>query len=324
MVPSIIQYFPYTIKSQGPRNAHDQDSIQKGMLLKIENGYSCLHPHPELGDPSLETLIEDIKSDKPKLNLSLKALACAAIDGNARSLNKSLFDEIEIPKSHYLLSPFEIQKDSFDQKIFDLKKFGFRKIKIKLSSKLDENYLILDKLSQYAKDFQWRIDFNESLNKRSFQEFLQNLTVDHLEHIEFIEDPFPYHPNEWSLMETHYPIKLAKDFNPSQDPKGYSFIIHKAARDNLAITLEIAKSHGKKVVVTHYMEHPLGLYFAAYEAAKISKEIPIEDCALLWPEFFTAPEGCPIVENDGPSLKKPLGHGLGLDEYLKNLTWKNL
>ncbi|MBP7845522.1 MAG: hypothetical protein KA116_12000 [Proteobacteria bacterium] len=324
MVQSLIQYFPYAIRSQGSRNAHDQDSIQRGMLLKIVNGYACLHPHPELGEPSLDALIEDIKSNKPKFNLSLKVLACAAIDGNARSLKKSLFEDSEIPKSHFLLNLAELNQNTLEKKIYSLKSLAFNKIKIKLSSKLDENYLILDKLSQYAKDFKWRLDFNESLNKRSFQEFIQNLSADQMDHIDFIEDPFPYHPNEWALMESHYPIKLAKDFNSSLDPKGYSFIIHKSARDNPAITLELAKNYGKKVVVTHNMDHPLGVLYAAYEASKLSKEISLEDCGLLWPEFFTVPEGCPPIHNNGPSLQKTQGHGLGLDDYLKNLNWKNL
>jgi hypothetical protein len=62
MVQSLIQYFPYAIRSQGPRNAHDQISHQNGVLLKIENGYACLHPHPALGEPSLDDLIEDKRS----------------------------------------------------------------------------------------------------------------------------------------------------------------------------------------------------------------------------------------------------------------------
>jgi O-succinylbenzoate synthase len=324
MVQSLIQYFPYAIRSQGPRNAHDQISHQNGVLLKIENGYACLHPHPALGEPSLDDLIEDIKSNKPKFNLSLKALACAAIDGNARSLKKSLFEDSEIPKSHFLLSCTELNQNTLEKKISSLKSLAFNKIKIKLNSNLDENYLILDKLSRYAKDFKWRLDFNESLNKRSFQEFIQNLSADHMDHIDFIEDPFPYHPNEWALMESHYPIKLAKDFNSSLDPKGYSFIIHKSARDNPAITLELAKKFGKKVVVTHNMDHPLGVLYAAYEASKLSKEISLEECGLLWPEFFSYPDGTAPLSQDGPVLRKATGHGLGLDDYLKNLNWKNL
>ena len=46
----------------------------EGALIRIGDGFGCLHPWPELGDPGLEDLLEELRNDAVGSGLAKEAV----------------------------------------------------------------------------------------------------------------------------------------------------------------------------------------------------------------------------------------------------------
>jgi O-succinylbenzoate synthase len=78
---------------------------------------------------------------------------------------------------------------------------------------------------------------------------------------------------------------------------------------------------GPRVIVTSYMDHPLGQTFAAWEAARVKvKEI----CGLQTHGLFEANEFIEALGDLSPEFNIPKGTGLGFDDLLEALPWTKL
>ena len=66
----------------------------------VDGGYGCVHPWPEFGDAPVEEQLR-LLSEGVTTPVTAMALRCAEIDGEARRAGVSLFEGLEIPRSHY-------------------------------------------------------------------------------------------------------------------------------------------------------------------------------------------------------------------------------
>jgi O-succinylbenzoate synthase len=103
-------------------------------------------------------------------------------------------------------------------------------------------------------------------------------------------------------------------------------MVIKPAVDEPFLLAEAAVRHGQQVVLTSYMDHPLGQAFAAWEAARLGLQFPglvgiggLQTHHLFEPDAFSEALG-----PWSPDFKVPAGTGLGFDDALDALPWTRL
>ncbi len=314
-------YYEYSLTACGPLNAKAAEVCRKGALIKTdEGGYGCIQPWPELGDACLEDELTALKAGLP-LALGFCALECAKADAQARAAGVSLFEGLSIPHSHATLpacvSPSTVR-------MMDMK--GFTAGKIKASSNLVAAKERLTMLASMVPSWRWRLDFNESLNDNEALEFWRSLPDFLKNKIDFIEDPCPFTLNGWErLVDAGIPLALDVGSDVRRQPVITSDLpiirIVKPARETTP------KDLSQPPVFTTVMDHPVGQLWAAYQAANyykdaLPKEIPL--CGLCTHLLF---EPDPFIDKLGginTRLTPPGGTGLGFDEMLAALPWKEL
>jgi len=80
------------------------------------------------------------------------------------------------------------------------------------------------------------------------------------------------------------------------------------------------------VVVTSYMDHPLGQSFAAWEAARLTLQFPglVKTCGLQTHGLFERTPFTEALSEVAPGFSPCAWTGLGFDELLETLTWQKL
>jgi len=152
-----------------------------------------------------------------------------------------------------------------------------------------------------------RIDFNATLTA---DEFLRlKLPRDR---IDFIEDPCPYDASTWRMLRDRTGLRLALDRVVAEE--GVDVLVVKPAVQEMPRT-------SREIVVTSYMDHAIGQFFAAYVAA--SHGIT-NVCGLFTHVLYESDPFFECVRADGPRLLAPEGTGIGFDDLLEGLPWKKL
>jgi O-succinylbenzoate synthase len=153
-----------------------------------------------------------------------------------------------------------------------------------------------------------RIDFNATLTPEEFVRIAATLPA---ERIDFIEDPCPYDVETWRGLRQRTNLRLALDrFAGIAD-----VLVHKPA-----LSAEFPSFDGE-IVVTSYMDHPVGQFGAAYVAATHTVSAR---CGLMTHVLYEAEAFIERVECDGARLLPPPGTGIGFDDLLESLPWKPL
>lgn len=291
-----ISYSPYTLKGKPPFKDRD------GALLRVEFkdetvGYADVHPWVEFGDKPLSEQISLLQKGIPT-SLTSRSLYFAKIDADARKAKINLFKEFVFPESHWLMnSPNEtIPKE-------------FTTVKIKADPKVDLN----KQLAVLPKHLKIRIDFNNKHTYESFSKWVPSIR-EYWDRIDFIEDPFPFHFEQWKKV----PVTLATDF---QKEIG-DIAIMKPAVDNFEDFEDC-----ERVIVTSYFDHPIGQLGAAYIAGIYNDKHPLrkEVCGLLTHLFYEPNPFSERLSLEGAQLKANTeGLGFGYDDLLKNLSWTPL
>lgn len=153
-----------------------------------------------------------------------------------------------------------------------------------------------------------RIDFNARLSAEEFLQIAPNLPR---EQIDFIEDPCPYDEEVWQDLRDKTGLRLALDrFEGVAD-----VLVHKPA-----LHTSFPRFNGE-VVVTSYMDHPVGQFFAAYVAAtnRVSARCGLFTHVLYEPNAFIE-----RIRSDGARLLPPEGTGIGFDDLLEDLPWTKI
>jgi O-succinylbenzoate synthase len=152
-----------------------------------------------------------------------------------------------------------------------------------------------------------RIDFNASLTP---DEFLR-LRLPR-ERIDFIEDPCPYDAATWRMLRDRTGLRLALDREVAEE--GVDVLVVKPAVQEMPST-------SREIVVTSYMDHAIGQFFAAFVAAS---HRATSVCGLFTHVLYEPDPFFERVRADGSRLLAPDGTGIGFDDLLESLPWKKL
>lgn len=288
-----IYYWRYHLTPRRKLNALAAPHAREGALLRAGSGFGDIHPWPELGDAPLDEQLAMLGRGE-MTPLTAASLRFADIDGAAREEGRSLFDGLSIPPSHWLFSDGAVPR-------------GFDTVKVKLGPDAD-----VDELRVLA-GYRLRLDFNATLEPREFSRFVARLPIDVKESIDFVEDPCPYDGPTWSWLRAKLGIRLALDRAIAEE--GVDVLVVKPAVQPMPQTT-------KEIVITSYMDHPVGQLCAAYVAARNAERV--SSCGLMTHVLYESDEFIERLDRDGPYLKPPPGTGVGFDDLLEKLPWKHL
>lgn len=310
---------PYRLRSRGFLNSLSNRREFFGTLIRVGEGYGCIHPWPELGDPSLEKCLDDLRGQR-FWPIVRRAMRCAEFDNAARSREESLFEEMEVPRSHGTL----VKADAKD--LTAAVEAGFDTVKIKVGRDLTAETEFLKIMLATHPQLRWRLDFNEALDPATADAFLTGLSPQARVAIDFIEDICPFSETIWEALWKKHHIRLAVDHESAPHRKAAQVMVIKPAVDEPFPLAEAAGMNGQAVVYTSYMEHPVGQAFAAWEAARMGLIFPgltstsgLQTHHLFEKDAFTESLGA-----WQPDFTVPEGTGLGFDDALAALTWEKL
>lgn len=306
----------YRLRARGFLNAVSGRREFDGVLIRIGEGYGCIHPWPELGDPSLEKCLEDLASAR-RWPIVRRAVRCAEYDAAARSHAESLFDEMEVPKSHATLP--EADGAMAEQAI----EAGFTHLKMKCGRDAGKERACIEGIAGAHPMVKWRLDFNETLDPETVVGWVSGLSEAARRTLDFLEDPCAFSERGWEKLYRELRVPLAVDREAAPNRKAAQVCVIKPAIDEPWLLAEAALSHGQRLVVTSYMEHPLGQAFAAWEAARLGLQFPGQPgvCGLRTDVLFQPDAFTEMMGAWSPDFNPPPGTGLGFDDLLDALPW---
>ena len=289
----------YTLTPRRKLGGVAREGPREGALLRADDGFADVHPWPELGDAPLDEQLALLARGETT-PLTRASLHLAAVDADARRRGVSLFEGLTIPESHW---PGSNPPEGFDT------------VKTKGVKDVPEHVRI-------------RIDFNCTLTGGEFLRIAETLPR---EQIDFIEDPAPYDARVWQRLRHDTRLRLALDRGgqallpvlrgggqallPVLPGDSFDVLIHKPA-----LSVGFPEFSGE-VVVTSYMDHPVGQFGAAYVAATNSVSAR---CGLMTHVLYEPDAFIECIERDGARLRPPRGTGVGFDDLLQALPWKRL
>lgn len=287
-------------------NSKTARKVYEGALVRDEAGFGCLHTWPELGDPTLQECLDDLAGNH-KSSLVKQTLACIEADGEARAEGRSLFEGLKVPSSHATLPVLN------EMILCEAVQRGFSYVKVKGGKGGGEDLRGVRAMMRQFPKLKWRIDFNENGEVNELLEELSYWSEDEKAVIDFLEDPVPYLSGGWERLVEEAGVGLALDRQLELDRGDSDVQVVKPAVQEM--------KSGSRVVVTSYMDHPLGQAFAAWEAARAGVK---EVCGLQTHGLFEPDEFSEILGPVSPEFKIPEGAGLGFGDLLESLPWTKL
>jgi o-succinylbenzoate synthase len=274
----------YTLTPRRPLRGVARPGRREGALLRVDEGFADVHPWPELGDAPLEEQLALLARGETTA-ITEASLKMARLDGDARRAGRSLFEGLTIPESHW---PGDDPQPGFDT------------VKVKGAGSLPTGVRL-------------RIDFNGSLTP---EEFLRIAATLPREWLDFVEDPCAYDPSVWQDLRARTGLRLALDRSlPAGELNGVDVVVHKPAIASRFPDVP------QPVVVTSYMDHPVGQSGAAWVAATNPTEAR---CGLFTHVLYEPDAFIERLQSDGARLLPPEGTGVGFDDLLDRLPWKML
>jgi len=310
----LVDYWRYELKPKRRLSAIAAEGPRYGALIRADGGYADVHPWPELGDAPLDEQLAMLARGETT-PLTDASLHFASVDARARREGRSLFAGLTIPPSHW---PGPDPPEAFDT------------VKLKSIDRIPDRVRL-------------RIDFNATLTADEFVRIAA--TLPH-ERVDFIEDPCVYEPSTWTDLRARTGLRLALDRVGSTEHRQeclchighsqeltpiagepmwhrHSCLCSFEGADVVIIkpALQPIPNIEAEVVVTSYMDHPIGQLCAAYAAANAGITTT---CGLITHVLY---ENDPFLERmqiDRTRLVPPGGTGWGFDDLLENLPWCRL
>jgi len=309
----------YRLKARGFLNSISNRNIFEGALIQVDGGHGCIHPWPELGDPTLEKCLADLAGAR-RWPIVRRALRCAEYDRAARGYDESLFEEMEVPLSHATLAKADAAG------VASAVEAGFTTVKLKAGRDPATESKFLETMATEFPALQWRLDFNESLTPEQAADFLLGLSEKTRAAIDFAEDPCPYSESAWTALRRETRLNLAVDREASPLSSAAQAMVIKPAIDEPFLLAEAAIANNQRVVLTSYMDHPLGQAFAAWEAARLELQFPglVGLCGLQTHHLFEPDRFTEELGPWSPTFKAPTGTGLGFNDLLDAQPWTRL
>ena len=289
-----------------------------GALLRVETaggaiGYADVHPWEELGDLPLAEQLARLNRGETT-NLTRASLAFAALDGAARAEGRSLWNGLTVPPSHFLLpGTAEAVPGALEAALGE----GFTRFKLKVGGNRDAEERLLLSLAALLTNSAGllRLDYNERLTDSEFAARFARLAL-LLPVLDFVEDPCPFDPDTWPELSQTTGAALALDW-AADTGQFAGTLIHKPARFGPELPYTLAQ----RIVVTTYLDHPVGQLGAAWVAAHLGAT---ETHGLVSHRAYARNAFSDQLGWHGPSLTLPGGTGFGFDDELAQLDWKLL
>jgi len=279
----LVDYWKYELKPKRRLSAIAAEGSRRGALIRIDGGHADIHPWPELGDATLDEQLALLARGETT-PLTRASLKFADIDRAARRDERSLFDGLTIPPSHW---PGPDPPGGFDT--------------VKLKS--------IDRIPEHVR---LRIDFNATLTPEEFVRIAATLPR---ERVDFIEDPCPYDAATWTDLRARTGLRLALDRGSvAGQRRGADVLVIKPAIEEIPPT-------DSELVVTSYMDHPIGQLCAAFAAATAGITAT---CGLVTHVLYEPDPFIDRMQIDGARLIAPGGTGWGFDDLLEGLPWRTL
>ena len=279
----MVDYWKYELKPKRRLSAIAAEGSRRGALIRIDGGHADIHPWPELGDATLDEQLAMLARGETT-PLTRASLKFADIDRAARRDERSLFDGLTIPPSHW---PGPDPPGGFDT--------------VKLKS--------IDRIPEHVR---LRIDFNATLTPEEFVRIAATLPR---QRIDFIEDPCPYDAARWTDLRSRTGLRLALDrAGVAGQRNGADVLVIKPAIEEIPPT-------DSEIVVTSYMDHPIGQLCAAFAAATAGITAT---CGLVTHVLYEPDPFIDRMQIDGARLIAPGGTGWGFDDLLEGLPWRTL
>ncbi|WP_193212496.1 hypothetical protein [Luteolibacter marinus] len=317
---NLIWYWHYRLKSRRQLNARTARREFEGLLLRdAEGGHACIHPWPELGDPTLQKCLADLAGAR-RWPIVRRALRCLEMDGAARSVEDSLFDELEVPESHATLAGCD------ENEVATAVAAGFKVAKLKCGASPSAELAFLERMAATHPGLRWRLDFNETGDAGDLADRIGGLPAEVRGKIDFLEDPCAFSEAKWNGLHRATRLKLAVDREAGPHREAAQVTVIKPAVDEPWLLAEAAAGRGQQVVVTGYMDHPFGQAFAAWEAGRLALQFPglVGVCGLQTHHLFEPDAFTEALGPWTPEFHAPAGKGLGFDDLLKELPWKRV
>ena len=303
------QIASYELLQKSALNRLDLSSHREGALLRVGEGYGCIHPWPELGDETLDVLLEDLQGARVT-TLVGRALECAE-----RFTQDEFFCDSS-GQRHTLESHATLPRLLFSE-VQNAVKAGFSAVKVKRGKDWMRMRRKTTALMQAFPDLRWRFDFNGALTShRELSQFLGSIPSSQ---VDFIEDPFM----DESLAEHWRGVPLAHDRVIPQDLHlEQNYLIGKPALQSREQLTQLAGAHPDRVVFTSYMDHPLGQCFALSEASTFYASHGITTpplCGLVTHQLYADTPYHALFPSYAPSLSMP--ERSALVELLERESW---
>lgn len=316
-----IYVYEYLLRSGVALNAASQRRVFAGALIRVNDGFGCVHPWPEFGDAPVDEQLRLLR-EGVTTPVTAMALRCAEMDGAARRSGTSLFEGLEIPRSHYSWS-FASDTEAQMQRVMSE---GWPAIKAKGFANYGETIRFLEGSAKRLEEqnVRLRVDFNGVLDRLTFEKFIEFMPLRVYRALDFVEDPFHYDADAWEVLRRRWGVRLALDKGWKDGTHGFDAVVVKPARRDWRVVA--AKHPHHALVLTSAMDHALGQMFAAYEAAVAMAEGQALDfCGLCTEHLFEKDEFFERVSSQGGFLEADRsGGGLGFGDVLEALPWRRL
>lgn len=327
-----IAYHRYELHASAPIGARSQSAVRRGALLRIKGtaggfGYADLHPWAELGDLDLEAQLAALARGEGT-ELSRASLAFAALDGLARAEGRSLWEGVVVPPSHFLV-PAGAGAACVEAALAE----GFVRFKVKIGKDLNAESRVLRDMAIVLQRAPTpdgtppllRLDCNEVLARADFAACLAALPFV-LPLIDFVEDPFPFDAFAWAETSRRLGVSFAADRAVMNSAGFDGPQILKPARfgPQVPAFFPAVRDGGRRLVVTSYLDHPLGQLGAAWVAAQLAIAVPGETHGLVSHRVYAPNAFSERLGWRGPHLTLPPGLGFGFDDLLTTVDWTPL
>jgi o-succinylbenzoate synthase len=222
-----------------------------------------------------------------------------------------------VPRSHATLATADLAT------VAEAVAAGFEIVKLKCGRDLAGEAKLLETLAAEFPALRWLLDFNEAMAAAAVTAVLTGLTEATRRAVDFVEDPCPYAEATWTELHRRTGLRLAVDLEAAPPTVAAQVMVIKPAIDEPFLLAEAALRNRQQVVLTSYMDHPLGQAFAAWEAARLDLQFPGLPgvCGLQTHHLFEPSEFSEALGPWSPVFQPPAGTGLGFDDFLEALPW---
>lgn len=309
----MITAHSYQLISKTSLNRLNASKYQSGFLIKVSenacSAYADYFPWKVFGDLSCKQAMKAIKEGNLNNHL-LAAFEKIKIELKAKGAQRSLFSkDLSIPMQFTLTEAnFNTFNKAYQQ--------GFKTFKVKMDDS-KEKVAFLEKIKGFKVTL--RLDFNLLFQDAAAAiKYIHSLSDDLLDKIEYFEDLLPL--RLYPFFKEEFPhIKLALDQELTlTNYEQADFVVLKPAK----FSLEQARLIEKPLILSSYMDHPIGILWAGY----YYQELKLSNPAGLYtfPLYQKTPFHSLFKVTQANLRFNITGHGLGADHLLETLTWNNL